>query len=407
MAASIFQEPNTYIPANQRLIFGIDTSSTITPAFRFIVVVKENGTQIGKYYLSPNPEDVSFFDLGELTRKRLEVDNRPYSGGGTLFEYTSTVFTRSLGNVASYTVEVGEWNGTTETTNQDNRTVYLIGGREQISAGLHPDFSQYYATAGTKKVWLTDYPVTGSYIELTAQDETEGYAALITRSTVSDATAISYSVTTSSGTTTTILTLNTTNGAQLPTATSPVNGFITYVSLMPVNVAAAGISLTNWISYTVYPIIEATLTPVGRAFRITKDCKTYKTDPIELAWANSKGGWDYATFEGKLLSTVTTQNKPYKKALGTWGGTAFVSNSFDAETAYFHKEGEEAYQLTGKFRQTELEVFKNLVLAKKAFIKLNQWLPVLIDTASYQVRTDNAQIAEVVFNVKLAQTLRV
>ena len=407
MAASIFQEPNTYVPANQRLIFGIDTSTTITTAFRFVVVVKENGTQIGKYYLSPNPEDVAFFDLGELTRKRLEVDNRPYSGGGTLFEYQSNYFTRSLGNVASYTVEVGEWDGTTETTNQDNRTVYLIGGREQLSAGLHPGFSDYYATAITKKVWLTDYPVTGSYIELTAQDQTEGFAALITRSTVSNATAISYAVTTSSGTTTTTVTLNTTNGAQLPTATSPVNGFITYVALMPVNVAAAGISLTGWTSYTVQPIIEATLTPVGRALRVTKDCKTYKTDPVELAWANSKGGWDYATFEGKLLTTVTTQNKPYKKALGTWGGSVFESYSFDSETAYFHKDGEEAYQLTGRFTQTELEVFKNLVLAKKAFIKLGQWLPVLIDTASYQVRTDNLQIAEVVFNVKLAQTLRV
>jgi hypothetical protein len=233
-------------------------------------------------------------------------------------------------------------------------------------------------------------------------------AALITRSTVSNATAIAYAVTTPSGTVTTNVTLNTTNGAQLPTATSPTAGFVTYVPLMPVNVEAiAGVSLTGWTSYMVTPITEATLTPVGRAIRVTRECKNYKTAPVQVAWANSKGGWDYAEFEGKLLTTQQTQAKPYRATLGDWNGAEFSAAGFLAETKYFHKDAEELYQLTGYFSQSELEVFKSLNLAKKAFVKLDQWRPVLIEPTRYAVRADNAQMALVTFNVKLAQTIRV
>jgi hypothetical protein len=408
MAATIFSNPSgTFLPANQRLIFGFSTTTTVTNAFRFVVVVKENGTTIGTYYLAPNANEKAFFDLGEIAKKRVQADQTPYtSTASILFGYTSTPFTRSIGNIAQYTVEVGEWDGTTLTTNQDNLSLYLIGGREQLAAGLHPDFSEYYASGPTRKAWLTDHPVTGSYIELTARDEDQGYTALITRSLVSSATAVTYSVTTSSGTTATNVTLNTTNGAQLPTATSPVGGFLTYVALMPVNVEAiTGVDLTDWISYTVTPIIEATLQPVGRAIRVTRNCKTYKTDPVQIAWTNSKGGWDYANFEGKLLTTLTTQAKPYRKALGDWNGATFTAPGFLAETEYFHKDGEDKYELTGYFTPAEAEVLRNLVLAKRAFIRLSDWVPVLVEPTSYAVRTHTAQMSLVTVTVKLAQTL--
>lgn len=408
MAATIFTNPSgTFFPANQRLIYGFETDTTVTDAFRFVVVIKENGTEIGTYYLSPNANEVAFFDLGEIAGKRLQADQTPYiSTASILFGFTSTPFTRSLTNVAQYTVEVGEWNGTTLSANQDNTSVYLIGGREQLAAGLHPDFSNYYASGPTRKAWLTDYPVTGSYIELTARDEDQGHAALITRSVVSSATAISYAVTTSSGTTTTNVTLNTTNGAQLPTATSPVGGFLTYVPLMPVNVEAiTGVDLTNWISYTVTPIVEATLQPVGRSLRVTRNCKTYKTDPVQIAWTNSRGGWDYANFEGKLLTTLTTQAKPYRKALGNWNGATFTAPGFLPETEYFHKDGEDKYELTGYFTPAEVDTLRNLVLAKRAFIRLSDWVPVLVEPTSYAVRTHNAQMSLVTVTVKLAQTL--
>ena len=417
MAAAILDTPpGDFMPANQRLIFSFETTTSVTDEYRYVVQVLEDGTEIGKYYLAPNAQEVAFFDLGEIAGKRVQVDQTPYqSTSVTLFAYDTTPFTRSRGNVKQYTVRVGEWNGSSETLNQDSHTFYLVGGREQLSAGLHPDFSDHYPTTSTRKGWLTDYSVTGSFIEMKATDEAEGRAALITRSTVSDATRIGFSVTTGSGTTTTFVDLNTSNGAQLPTATTPVGGFITYVPLMPATVNGiegedeAGdpqtVDLTGWISYSVGAYDG--LTPKCRSIRVTRDCKTYKTTPVQIAWANSKGGWDYAHFEGKLLTTQQTQAKPYRAALGDWNGASFTAPGFLPETQYFHKEAEETYQLTGYFTQSELEVFKSLNLARRAFIKLDQWLPVLIEPNSYAVRTDNTQLALVTFNAKLAQSIRV
>ena len=69
MSARIFDFPGESVrPAGQPLIFSID--DTVTPPGRYVVVVKitsqvTGGTpiELGKFYLTPNAQDVAFFDL--------------------------------------------------------------------------------------------------------------------------------------------------------------------------------------------------------------------------------------------------------------------------------------------------------------------------------------------------------
>ena len=398
---------NGFLPANQRLIYGIETATTITDAFRFIVQVFEDGTEIGKYYLAPNIQEVAYFDLGALVKDRVEPDTSPYADASAiLFAYTSNYLTRSNGNVKKYEVKIGEWNGSSETLAQATKTLYLIGGREQTSSGLHPSFSEFYGTSATSKFWLSDYPLTGNAIEIKARDEDEGYFAFLNRSTISNATQLVYTIYYASGSpASTAVTINTTNGAQLPTATSPTAGFLVYAAAMPATLEALGFTLTNWSSVTIVPF-DATLNQKGRALRIVRDCKSGRQESTQLAYNNSRGGWDYLSFEGKRVATYTSEDKPYKPVAGTWNAASFALPSFTAEERYFHKEASEKFQLRGIYSESEMQVVKALFMSKKVYIRLESWLPVLVDESSLQITKDSSRIFQVSFSVKLAQTLR-
>lgn len=397
---------NGFLPANQRLIYGIETATTITDAFRFIVQVFESGTEIGKYYLAPNAAEVAYFDLGTIAKDRVEPDTSPYAlTSGTLFDYSSKVFTRSNGNLKKYEVKIGEYNGSSETLAQATKTLYLLGGREQTSAGLHPDFSNYYGAAANRKFWLTDYASSSNRITIPARDEDEGYLAFLNRSTISLATQIVYTIYYASGApASTAFELNTTNGAQAPAATTAY-GYLTYAAAMPATLVALGLNLTDWTAIDITPF-DGALTQRGNSVRIERSCKLLRQEATQLAFNNSRGGWDYISFEGKRLTEISSESKPYKALSGTWNAATFTLPAFTAEERYFHKEAKERYTLSGIFSEQEMEVIRSLFLAKKVLARLTSWLPVLVDETSLQIRKDSSRIYQVSFSVKLAQTLR-
>jgi hypothetical protein len=100
MAASFTSNPSeTWMPAGQPLIYTLQTSLTITDAFAFIVLVFENGTEIGKYYLKPNSNDRAHFDLNRVIQARTRVDEKVYNASTLLFDYSALPYTRSNGNM--------------------------------------------------------------------------------------------------------------------------------------------------------------------------------------------------------------------------------------------------------------------------------------------------------------------
>ena len=66
-----------------------------------------------------------------------------------------------------------------ENLDEDNQTLYLVDGYEQISDGLHPSFADFYGTQSNRKVWLTDRVPSSDVIEIKAGIEDQGLAAFL------------------------------------------------------------------------------------------------------------------------------------------------------------------------------------------------------------------------------------
>lgn len=409
MSATIDANPTGVVPANQPLVLTFSTDTTVTDAFRFVVQVLEDTVEIGKYYLAPNSADVAHFDVSEIVRQRVEVDDQNHTGT-TVIHAAPNVYARSTNAIHSIQVRVGEWNGTTETLNQDNTTFYVVGGTEQKSSGYLPDFSTHYATGPTRKGWLTDY-VAGTYIEMKARHDDEGRMAFIAKNTWSEATAVNYSVTTAGGVLSYYVPILSTYGGLAP-STTLLEGYLQYAALLPATLnglatldgpegSATTVDLTGWISYTVQ-LVDG-VTAKSKAIRVTRDCvsKNY----TQIAWANSRGGWDYLNFNGKRNDTTTVDSKPYKKTLGNWDGAAYTFKSYDAEVRFFHKSGEQVYQLNTICTEEEMAVIRSLMLSRKAMIRLDKWLPAVVDESSFSVREAGLRMYQVSFSVKLAQAI--
>jgi hypothetical protein len=371
------------------------------------VQVFENGTEIGKYYLKPNSNNRAHFDLNRVIQARTRVDEKVYGASTLLFDYSTLPYTRSNGNMNKYEVKIGEYTGT-EALAQATKFIYVMDGYEQVSSGLHPSFSDYYGTASTKKFWLTDREPVNNVITIEAADDDEGFFAFINNNTVSDVTRLAFQLIPPTGSPTTLTKdLNTTNGAQLPSATSPVNGFLVYAGIMPAQVLTPIFSATSWSQLIITPQ-NGTGQQEGNTLKIVRDCTDYKDQAVQVAFANSRGGWDYLKFEGRPGRSITTEEKTYRKALGNYDAATYTFQSFNPEVEAYQKTAKLQYILNGLFNVADSKLLPFLLRSRKVYAKIDGvWNPVTVTTsqATYKTTADG-RVTQLALNVELAQVIR-
>ena len=413
MSAQIDSKPTLIVPANQSLIFGI--SDTGTTPDRFVVWVLEDSVEIAKLYLTPNTNDVSFFNLAEVVRDRVKVDDKIRDESETLLSYSALPFTTGRNGLKKYVVNVGSYDAGGESGIEDTDTVYLLNGVEQVSAGLHPSFADYYPTASTKKVWLTDRIPESDVITLEATDEEEGCVAFLNDSTIISGVAgqIKVEVKRDSGVVMATIfdTLNAANGAQLPSATD-INQKLTYLMAYPKNLETwgAGVLSANpkW-SYYEIQLLTGSSAKVSNVLRVNKKCTQEKHTNTQLAWSNSVGGWDSVLFTGRTEHTDMITSKPFQKQIGNW----------DASTYTFLPQARESqdYQVTGKssfklisvdFSFADIQLIKYALRSDNLMMRAGSgdWMPVVIDTKSYIVKEAFSGVYSVSLTVTLAQSLK-
>ena len=402
-------------PAGQKLIFDMIEQGTVNDAYRYVITVLENAVQIGKFYITPNVLDTGVFDLGEVVRGRLAVDPRKYGLTNVIHSLNNKAFTKSNGNVNKYTVELRYWNGTTESALEDTQDIWLIDGYEQISSGLDPSFSDYYGTASTKKFWLTDREPESNIINITAGIEDTGVLTFInTDDTGSLVDAILINIYSADGSTTDTLgyTINTTNGAVLPSAsaTTYYYGTLLYGSFFPASLTALTTKLNNisggWLYYDVIP--TGSSVQKGNAYRFTNNCRPVKNTSVQLGWANTRGGWDYLRFDGRKLKTVTREEKTYRKQIGDYSAASFSLGATDREITPYQVEAKEMYQLNGILTSEEYDLFQYCFRSKNIMARIDGfWIPVTLKESSLQVESDTtSKVYIATINVELAQILR-
>jgi len=233
----------TFTVADQHLIYQAETGTTIDDNFRFVYTVYQDSVSssnlLGKFYITANTNEYGFFNLSEVVRDLCAVDVKEEGSNNLIHSFTSNYFTRSNDNIKKFIVGIGEWNGTTETLDQATSTIHLIDGHFQISDGFEPSFSDYYGTASGRTFWLTNRRDVSNTITIDASIEDQGVVAFLNRSTISDVEDFVVKVYNSSDTLldTVDIAINTANGAQLPSASTPTKGFLCYFGIYPGNIA--------------------------------------------------------------------------------------------------------------------------------------------------------------------------
>ncbi|NCW68255.1 MAG: hypothetical protein EBV86_06740 [Marivivens sp.] len=417
--ASIDNGPTggSWIPAGQKLLFTLIPDEPVDDAYRYIVEVEENGTIISKVYLTPNPTNSVFFDLSEAISGRLEVDAFKYGQTGTIHSLNNKMFSRSNDNMKRYRLKVGHFDGSSENLADDTSGYYyLFDGYEQLSQGLFPSFSDYYGTASTKKVWLSDRVPTSDVINVKAAIEDNGVAAFINSDdTGSLITDIVFKIYDTSGSLEDTLTyvINSTNGGLVPTTAwsdSTNNGSLLYAYVYPASFTALTNALNGVVGgWDYYDVIPSTTTgPTGNTLRITNDCRYSKNEAVQLAWANTRGGWDYLRFNGKKQKTVTREEKTYRKIVGDYSGSQYQIGGSERQIKPYQLEAKERYQLNGILTIEELTLLQYCMRSKNVMARIDGiWAPVTISTNSMQVEEETvSKVFVTSFEVELAQIIR-
>ena len=419
MATAIQDSPGeTWLPAGQHLIYSLSTNTTpITDAFRFIVQVEENGTEIAKLYLTPNTNDVAHFDLSQVVTGRVQVDSLKYNTNDVIHAFNNKMYSRANDGIRRYTVRVGEWDGTTESLDEDNQSLYLIDGYEQLSAGLHPGFSDYYGTGNKKKVWLSDREPVDSVMNVKAAIEDNGVVAFLnTDDTGSLIERLVINIYDTSGTLDNTLTydINSTNGGLVPSTSwgdANNNGSLLYAYVYPASFTALTAALNavtgGWGHYDVIPSTGLNV-QTGNILRVTNGCRYSKNEAVQLAWANTRGGWDYLRFNGKKQKTVTREEKTYRKIVGDYDRSTFTFATTAREIKPYQLEAKERYQLNGILTIEELTLMQYCMRSKNVMARIDGlWVPVTISTNSMQIEEETvSKVFVTSFEVELAQLIR-
>lgn len=418
MAATFTHTPTTTNDATkfagQPLIFTCYDSAS-TPD-RFVIKVYErisvgsdaSRVDLGDFYLTPNDSGRAHFDLSNVIEGRLNAPT-------TVFAYNIHEADFSIGLalystqrvMREYYVELWSYRGGV-LVSEDDSAVCVFPGTVQISQGYEPDAeAPYHFTTSTSKGFLTDrYWDSSTDIEATMASEDQGAWCVAVpdqyQSSPSNITDAYYTLYHSGGSTS-----KTFSGV---VDSAIVNNNYLTGPLGPVNVQSFfGASwVLDWTRYEIQ--FRNNLTSnISNKYIVHRDCRPYKHDPVQLAWTNTVGGWDYLRFDGRNLKTVNTETKMYRKTVGSYGATAFDFNAWDRQDTPYHVTAREQYALRNQyFTASERDLLQYAFRSKNVMFRVGDgsWLPCNIKTNSYTVQPAASQLFDVTFTIELAQEIR-
>ncbi len=415
MAVAITRDPLDAFtgprPANQRLIFTLYDSAT-TPD-RYVVKVYESdnttdGALIATLYLTPNTNDRSHFDLSDIVSDRVSAPTA--TDGGDIVHGIETISDSPADGTGlkKYTVIPGTYTSGTETmTSAAKVAVYLLGGVEQVSAGLDASFERFYPTASTKDGFLTDLQFGGKEAVTYMADEDEGIVALINTDTIGAVTTLDkVRIQVYAGGI-----LDQDQTSVIGTSSNPTSDNMHLIPIGPKNLAAyfGGLWPSDWEEVFITGVESNDTTAVTKKLKIVRDCRPIKHDAVQLAWKNSVGGWDYLRFDGRPQKTVSTETKTYRQTLGNYDAASYSYNTWDRERTPYHITGKESYNLTNRyFTASERDLLQYALRSKEVQYRVGSgdWLPCTIQTSSYTIQPAASQLFEVSLTIELAQDIR-
>jgi hypothetical protein len=129
-----------------------------------------------------------------------------------------------------------------------------------------------------------------------------------------------------------------------------------------------------------------------------------KADAKRLAWSNRWGGWDYFWFDGSAEYILDAERKTYRKIRGSYSGTTYTHNYYDAGTANFYNNVEKGYKIMHSSVSAEERILlENLFRSQNVYIfDQGLFLPCTVSNANYTRQEKQSRNFEVSFDLKLA-----
>ncbi len=426
MAAQFIQAPydNTYAPAGQPLVYTITRSIAMTAGFKFVIIIKEDGVQVAKYYMTPNQNDGAQFDLSQVINGRVNVSTT--SGLEPLLPiHASTEFVTPGLEAGSriYQIDIAEYTGT-EGSVDATKYIVVTDGHFQIADGFAPSYSDYLGTvAGTgyKKTWLSDRIPTGTTndLQIFAAEEDQGVSAFIYDRVkfafgVSGSSYIDLEIFEADGTQINFTNKNIQTFSGVNPAASDYTKKIIYAAVLPATISAPQAYNFDWATYPTWSYYHVWLKGVAGGtvarWRIDRDTRPCHK-PIQLAWTNTVGGWDYLRFDNKSNKNVRVRRKEYIKAVGDYASaTAFTFDKHARQTTPFQVDATNEYTLANLgFNLAETQLLEFAMRSKNVMFRIGtgDWLPGNIKTGSLSIAQNHStKLFSVSLKLTQAQNIR-
>ena len=146
-------------------------------------------------------------------------------------------------------------------------------------------------------------------------------------------------------------------------------------------------------------------------FRIKfDDSRGCRNTATQVAWINTRGGWEYLRFDSRAPKQISVEGKTYRKTIGTYGKATFSFDPAGAQYDTFAKTGKEQYTLQENFfHANERALLDSLMKSRLVQIRRMDetvWKPVTVLTNSLTIQPAGSQFYNVSLQVEIAQDIR-
>jgi len=422
MAVTISQTYNEVQGNQEPLICTVANGTSGQERFRYILQVNDGSSNIATIKQQMNGADVAHFDVHRIIDSLLSPTfENDYDSNGV---HKIKQVTTNDGNVAYVQLRAGqEWalsgtvNAPTEYLNETNESLYVFNSVYQFDDGLLPSSNPFQLLTANKTgiEFLTNQPTS---IEVT-QNEFRTLAFLNSNFD-SETQNLSLKITyfNDSGNIATH-TLNLTGDLSAPSMVTAVNNTNKEEVYCFLPCGYQNLELLD--TSSARPSNQAS-TPTGYKIQIVDSVNSInwqemtfnivcepKYTPIQLAWVNRLGAWDYFSFNKKSTQQIEVERKNYQKPYGSWNSATFAYSDYDRGKTTYKSKGKRQITLNTDYVNDETAAWlEELFLSKEVLIyEGDTYKAVTLVSSNYQIKTGvNEQFKSYSITVEIANEVR-
>jgi hypothetical protein len=423
MAVTIQNTFNDVVALQKPLVLTASSTNTSEPKFRYVMTLDVNGVEVIKVKQQANSNDYVHFDLYQIIKDYFETK---YLDGGTEIH---KIITTVDGDDTALFIEIDVYEEYADSSILDpierplsaaTTSFIAINTTYQFKDGVTPTLAGIYEFNNdtTEIQWLTNMPTrlktrAGEY-------QTAAILASDFRGAVS--TSLRYSITFYEADGTQISTANITRAtigmANFVATKSAVNAGVLY-QFIPIgyqnledqsfNTSIRPSTQANLAYYTIN-IFDNSGDYITKTYRFDiADCSKYS--PIQLAWVNALGAWDYYTFELAHTEKLNIQRETFRKPYGNWGaGASYTYSQYESGDTIYKIEADKQYTVNSDWlNDSDFEWLQELLMSKEVqFVNENgNFTPVIITDTDYEFKQDvNNKLNNLQLTFKLAHKIK-